>query len=99
MIRLPYRRARVSGSSMEPALRDGRVVVVRQWGRSDRLAEPGDVILVEDPRDRRRVLLKRVVSAADGTVMVRGDNPAGSTDSRHFGPIPLDHVRGRVVRP
>ncbi len=96
-MRLPFRRARVTGASMEPALADGEVVLVRQWGRRDRLAAPGAVVLVEDPGRRSRLLVKRVLSVAAGGATVRGDNRSGSTDSRSFGPVPLDHVRGRVL--
>jgi len=32
-----------------------------------------------------------------GYVWVEGDNPLYSIDSRHYGPLPLSNVRGRVV--
>ncbi|SMD26903.1 S26 family signal peptidase [Kibdelosporangium aridum] len=32
-----------------------------------------------------------------GSLLVVGDNPAHSHDSRHLGPIPVDRVIGRVV--
>ena len=32
-----------------------------------------------------------------GHVWLQGDNPANSTDSRHYGPVPLALVQGRVV--
>ncbi|RJL32250.1 hypothetical protein D5H75_16135 [Bailinhaonella thermotolerans] len=34
----------------------------------------------------------------EGQVVVLGDNPAQSLDSRHLGPIPLTHVIARVYR-
>ena len=44
-------------------------------------------------------LVKRVarVDRAAGTLEVVGDDPAASTDSREFGPVPLDSVVGRIV--
>ncbi|HXX90516.1 MAG TPA: nickel-type superoxide dismutase maturation protease [Acidimicrobiales bacterium] len=88
------RRVVVAGRSMEPDLRDGdRLVVVR----ARRLA-PGDVVAVRDPRDPRRLLVKRVTSMVGDDVMVHGDNPAASTDSRAFGPVSRRAVVGRVVR-
>jgi len=94
--RLPYRRVRVVGDSMLPGLIGGQVVLVRQWGRPCRLAAPGAVVLVEDPRLRSRLMVKRVRSNEGGKLALHGDNAAHSTDSRHFGAVPLDHVRGRV---
>jgi nickel-type superoxide dismutase maturation protease len=68
-------------------------VVPRWW------ISPGQVVAVEDPRDPRRVLVKRVraVDAAAGTLEVLGDAPAASTDSRTFGPVPRSSVVGRAV--
>ena len=36
-------------------------------------------------------------AASTGVVWVRGDNEARSVDSRSFGPVPIDRIRGRVV--
>ena len=32
-----------------------------------------------------------------GFIYVAGDHPESSVDSRHFGPIPVDSVRGKVI--
>lgn len=78
---------------MVPTLDPGdRVVVVR------RRPAPGEVAAVRDPRLPSRVMVKRVVEVReDGSVLVAGDNPALSTDSRHFGPVPRRLVLGRVA--
>ena len=83
------RRAQVAGGSMAPALLPGdRLVVVGlPWGLQP-WPRVGAVVAVRDPRDSRRVLVKRV-SAVDreaGTIFVVGDAPDVSTDSRTFGP-------------
>ena len=91
--RLPLFRVQVTGDSMAPALRPGDRLVV--W-RTRRL-RPGDIAVAADPRDPSRPLVKRVVSlAADGAVLL-GDNPPSSTDSRHFGPVGRERLRGRAV--
>ena len=88
------RRVVVSGRSMEPTLAPGdRLLVIRRPR-----VRPGDVVAVRDPRDPRRVLVKRVSAVLDAGVVLRGDNPAASTDSRSFGPVPPTAVLGRVVR-
>jgi nickel-type superoxide dismutase maturation protease len=89
------RRVAVHGASMLPALEPGdRLLLLPAW----RL-RTGDVIAARDPRDRDRLLVKRV-SAIDrraGLVTVLGDNPDASTDSRVFGPLPRRSIAGRAV--
>ncbi len=78
---------------MAPALRDGDWVVVRRTRR----VRPGDVIAAPDPRDPRRILVKRI-AGTDGTGwLLAGDNPQQSTDSRAFGAVPRESVLGRVL--
>jgi nickel-type superoxide dismutase maturation protease len=88
------RRVRVEGPSMLPTLFDGdRLLVART-----RRVRPGDVVALRLPGDSRRVLVKRVERRVPDGVLVLGDNPAASTDSRDFGPVPVGAVLGRVVR-
>ncbi|HVA02401.1 MAG TPA: nickel-type superoxide dismutase maturation protease [Acidimicrobiales bacterium] len=88
------RRVVVEGMSMEPTLAPGdRVLVVRA-----RRLHADDVVAVEDPRDPRRLLVKRIGAVLENEIVVRGDNPQASTDSRAFGPVPTSSVLGRVVR-
>ena len=76
---------------MWPTLLAGdRLLVVRRSR-----ARPGALVVVADPRERSRLLVKRVTAADDGRVTVAGDNPASSTDSRVFGFV--DEVHGRPV--
>jgi nickel-type superoxide dismutase maturation protease len=78
---------------MVPTLLPGdRVVAVRSRVRV------GDVVALRDPRDQRRVMVKRITClTADGRAEVAGDNADASTDSRHFGPVDPSLVLGRVV--
>lgn len=89
----PWRVA-VRGHSMEPALREGDWLVVVPPRRTPR---GGDIVLVRDPRERTRLLLKRVAEVAPDGVVVLGDQGDHSTDSRHFGTIPLRDVVGRAA--
>jgi nickel-type superoxide dismutase maturation protease len=79
---------------MEPALRAGDWIVIWRLGRAPRV---GEIVLVRDPREPKRLLLKRVASVADGACTVLGDRPEESTDSRTFGPVQLADVLGRAV--
>jgi signal peptidase I len=99
---------RVRGSSMAPTLRAGEVLLVRRPRAAPRV---GEVVVVRDPRDHHRETVKRVAATAGqladlggavarvppGHVAVRGDAPLASTDSRRFGPVPLETVTARVV--
>jgi nickel-type superoxide dismutase maturation protease len=89
----PWRVA-VSGHSMEPALREGDWVLVIPPRRTPR---SGDVVLVRDPRERTRLLLKRVATVETDGLVVLGDRGDHSTDSRHFGAVPFADVLGRAA--
>jgi nickel-type superoxide dismutase maturation protease len=93
MRRLGFRRAVVVGDSMLPAFEPGDRVVLGPAGR----LRAGQVVGFADPRDRTRLLIKRVHALHGSTVDVRGDNEGASTDSRRFGPIPRHGLAGRVL--
>jgi signal peptidase I len=82
----------VSGSSMEPALRAGDMLVVRYGGK----VRPADVVVVELPGGRP-VSVKRAVSLSADGWWIEGDSPSSSTDSRQLGRVPESAVRGRAV--
>jgi len=88
------RRVVVVGMSMEPTLLAGDRLLVVHSGT----ARAGDVIALRDPHNPRRVIVKRVTAVRRGEVIVRGDNPGASIDSRSFGPVPNRAVLGNVVR-
>jgi nickel-type superoxide dismutase maturation protease len=84
----------VAGHSMEPALREGDWLFVLPPRRPPRV---GEVVVLRDPRDRTRLLLKRVAAVGEGEVTVMGDHRDHSTDSRYFGDVPLTDVVGRAA--
>ena len=86
-------RLEVVGDSMLPSFEPGDRLLAVEGLR----IRPGHVVAVTDPRDSRRLLVKRVRRAYGGVLEVRGDNESASTDSREFGPVRRSEVRGRVV--
>jgi nickel-type superoxide dismutase maturation protease len=87
------RRVEVSGASMRPTLEPGDRLLVLAW----RQIRAGDLVALPDPRQPTRTLVKRVGRVDDASLTVLGDDPAASTDSRSFGPVPRRTVLGRPV--
>ncbi len=61
-----------------------------------RRVRAGDVVVVRDPAEPGRLVVKRVLRVAAGAIEVRGDNAAASRDSRDYGPVPRRLVVGRA---
>jgi signal peptidase I len=89
---------------MEPAYRNGDRLLVNRLAYMRHAPTIGDVVVLRDPSDRSRFLLKRVAPPPPGTarrsdaVYVLGDNAAESRDSREFGAVPRSHIVGRAWR-
>jgi phage repressor protein C with HTH and peptisase S24 domain len=80
----------VAGESMLPAIEPGSFLVATERGG----IRPGAVVVVS----RGELEAVKRVTAVDGELItVHGDNAGASTDSREFGPVSPDAVRG-VVR-
>lgn len=90
----PLRRVVVEGESMRPALSPGDRLLVVRLRRGAPLV-PGAVVAANDPRNPRRLVVKRVAAVDDdGRVVLHGDNTGASTDSRAYGPVARGSVWG-----
>jgi signal peptidase I len=90
-----FDRVEVEGGSMLPTFAPGdRLLLVRRW----RPVRTGDLVIVPDPRDEARRLVKRARATHGDDVEVLGDNAEASTDSRAFGPVPASSITYFVVR-
>jgi signal peptidase I len=78
---------------MLPTLRDGDRCMVR---RTRRVA-PGELVVFVDPVEPRRLILKRVSEVVPSGIVVAGDNPGASRDSRDYGVVPR-HLLVGVAR-
>lgn len=86
------------------SLHDGRLAVKRGVGVGGDSIVLGDAVVVVGGRTYDVSLqaaeqLKKYSSVPDTMVFVVGDNPGRSTDSRHYGLVPLTSIRGRVLFP
>jgi nickel-type superoxide dismutase maturation protease len=90
----------VEDESMLPTFRPGDRLLVDPRAYRDRAPRVGEVVVLVDPEDAARWLVKRVagVDGPAGTLDVRGDAPENSRDSRRFGPVPTRSLVGRVYR-
>ncbi|MGI5954470.1 LexA family protein [Dysosmobacter sp.] len=84
---------RIKGSSMEPRIREGDVVIVRKQDDAD----TGDTAVIMVNGDSATV--KRIKKEPDGSLVLIPNNPA--YDAQHFSPAEiLDkpvHIIGKVV--
>jgi signal peptidase I len=96
------------GTSMEPAIQPGTVLVVSRlvygirlpWSRSYlvRWSEPetGDIVIFYTPEGETAV--KRCGRlAGTGEFIALGDNSLQSYDSRSYGPVSMNNIIGKVL--
>lgn len=82
------------GTSMNPTLKDGETVLV------DRAAkiEIGDIVVAKHPIEQRSEVVKRIERINErGHYFLVGDNLEDSNDSRHFGAVTKEYIKGKVV--
>jgi nickel-type superoxide dismutase maturation protease len=58
----------------------------------------GDIVVASRPDRPEITMIKRVASVQeDGYLILAGDNPAASTDSRSFGPVSPGNIIGKAT--
>jgi len=89
-------RVAVEGTSMRPTLLPGDWLLADPDAFVGRRPKAGELVLVPDPRDPGRLLVKRVSGLDEaGWLLVSGDAPEASTDSRVFGAVDPAILEGR----
>jgi signal peptidase I len=96
------------GSSMEPIIEPGTVLVVNRlvygfrppWSRSYllrwSLPKAGDVVIFYTPEGQ--IAVKRCIRiTGTGEFIAMGDNTLQSYDSRSYGPVETDNIIGKVL--
>ncbi len=91
-----FRLFKVQGHSLYPSYRDGDYVLAARVPFPSGKIRAGDVILFHQPG--LGLLIKRVDRILrDGQAFEVRGTQVESTDSRNFGPVPLDRVTGKVI--
>jgi nickel-type superoxide dismutase maturation protease len=81
---------------MAPTLQPGDWLLVDPDAYREEPPTTGDLVLVPDPRQPSRLLVKRVAQIdPDEWLRLAGDAPEASTDSRTFGSVDPATVAGR----
>ena len=79
---------------MSPTLNDSDAVLIKPGAK----VKVGDLVLAKHPYKLSVTIVKRVTEILpDGALILKGDNPVESTDSRSFGSISPDRAIGTVV--
>jgi hypothetical protein len=87
-------RVAVRGHSMEPTLFDGDWLLVDPKAYEERAPRPGELVAALDPRDKTRVIVKRVVTTLpDGSTRLGSEHAAHGDDD--IGPVLVADVLGR----
>ena len=88
-------RVAVSGHSMEPTLHDGDWLLVDPAAFATRAPRIAELVVVDDPRQPGRWLIKRVATInPDDTLALAGDHPAHATKD-DLAAVPASAVMGR----
>jgi nickel-type superoxide dismutase maturation protease len=81
------------GKSMNPTLKDGEVVLVDR----EAAIKVGDIVIARHPIGQNDIA-KRVGRINErGHYFLVGDNPDESEDSRDFGAVTREYIKGKVV--
>ena len=80
---------------MLPTLEPGDWLLADPDAYSEAPPQVGDLVLVPDPREPSRLLIKRVEEIHAEQLFVAGDSAGESTDSRTFGSVNTASVEGR----
>ncbi len=82
---------------MLPTLCGGDLIIYRPIKRAEyKLLKKGCLIVASHPFNKRTLLIKRLYNKSSISIEIRGDNQTKSSDSRKFGRISKDNLKGIV---
>jgi nickel-type superoxide dismutase maturation protease len=92
------KRLKVVGNSMLPLLQPGEEILIDLNAYRQIVPQVGDIVVTKY-RDRLNLIIIKRITAVneDGSCFLSGDNPSESTDSRHWGTVPVKDILGKVT--
>jgi len=92
------KRLKVVGESMLPILQPGDEIIVDPHAYERSLPQIEDIVVTVHPLQKSLTIVKRIAALdTKDRYFLLGDNPKGSTDSRHWGTIKLADIAGKVT--
>ena len=85
--------AKVQGDSMLPKYRSGDLVLIKK----SHTVKRNQVVIAQRPDKPDLLIIKRVISITHKGYWLQGDNSEFSDDSRLFGEVPKELVKGLVL--
>ncbi len=89
-------QVRVRGNSMAPLYLEGDILEVDPYAYERIAPQVGDKVLVEHPYRRNHLLVKEIRTVTPDKVFIRGINADESTDSRSFGMLSKNRLKGKI---
>ena len=89
---------RVVGDSMKDTISEGDLITYKKINPKKLDLEVGDIVVASHPKDKSKLIIKRICRICQNKFDLRGDNFLSSTDSRTFGLIKLDLIVGKVEK-
>jgi signal peptidase I len=87
---------RVKEHSLAPEYQEGDFVLITKIPFFAAQYQPGDVVVFDHPPYGRMIKQVQQAFLENRTLFVIGTHP-DSLDSRHFGPIRVDEILGKVI--
>ena len=87
---------RVVGNSMEGVISEGDLIIYKRINTKSLDLKIGDIVVASHPKNKNKLIVKRIYRIYQNKFDLRGDNSLSSTDSRELGLIELDLIIGKV---
>jgi nickel-type superoxide dismutase maturation protease len=85
--------AKVQGESMAPKYRSGDLVLIKKSKKARR----NNIVIAQRPDREELLIIKRVTTLTNNGYWLQGDNSEFSDDSRIFGEVPKELIKGVVL--